>query len=146
MILGTQLGLKISPIISPLVIDADKDRILEVIDNLIDNAVKHTDSNKRVIEIMLETFSTNFHLVIKDNGAGIAQENLGLIFEQFVSIPTEFCSTGTGIGLYLSQKIIEEHGGALIVNSNGVGKGSTFIIDLPRIIWEISILLDEKIV
>ncbi|MHA2306635.1 MAG: PAS domain S-box protein, partial [Candidatus Hodarchaeales archaeon] len=134
VILETHLDLKIDPIGSPLVIDADKDRILEVIDNLLDNAVKQTDSNNRLIEVRLEAYPTNLRLVIKDNGAGIAQENLGLIFEQFVSIPTDFCSTGTGIGLYLSQKIIEAHGGILIVNSKGVGKGSSFIIDLPRII------------
>lgn len=133
-ILGDQLDLEKCSVDKPIIINADKDRILEVLDNLLDNAVKHSDPNNYLIELSLETFSSTIRLVIKDNGAGIAQENLGIIFEQFVSIPTEFCSSGTGIGLYLSQKIIEEHGGSIQATSEGIGKGATFIVELPRII------------
>ena len=68
---------------------------------------------------------------IKDNRVGIDSENLERIFYQFVSIEIEFSASGTGICLYLSQKIIEAHGEKITAMSDGLGKGSTFTIILP---------------
>ncbi|MFX1518120.1 MAG: sensor histidine kinase, partial [Promethearchaeota archaeon] len=66
------------------------------------------------------------------NGAGIASEHLETIFEQFITIPTDYTATGTGIGLYLSREIIKAHDGTITAQSKGKGKGSTFTIELPR--------------
>jgi len=68
----------------------------------------------------------------RDNGAGIAQENLELIFTPFVSIPSKYSVQGTGIGLFLSKSIIENHNGLIYAESQGLDKGSIFTIELPK--------------
>ncbi|UCG04722.1 MAG: HAMP domain-containing histidine kinase [Candidatus Heimdallarchaeota archaeon] len=72
-------------------------------------------------------------MTISDNGSGIEEKNLELIFNQFVTFPTSYRKAGTGIGLYLSRKIVEAHGGTIIAKSEGLGKGSNFIIEIPRL-------------
>lgn len=116
----------------PLIIKGDKDRLLQVIDNLLNNAVKHTHSNSRFIKVNLEIKPTIIRMKIIDNGAGIAPENLEKIFEQFLSIETEYSATGTGVGLYLSQRIMKAHNGTIRAQSEGLGQGSTFTIELPQ--------------
>ncbi len=85
-----------------------------------------------MIKVNLEILANSILIKIIDNGAGIDQKNLKLIFEQFVSIETKYSVTGTGIGLYVSQKIIEAHKGTIIAQSEGLGQGSTFTIELSR--------------
>ncbi|MFX0150289.1 MAG: PAS domain S-box protein [Candidatus Hodarchaeota archaeon] len=130
--LGEQIKFDECVMDSPLIIEGDKDRLIQVFDNILNNAVKHTHSDHRSIKVTLEIIPTILRIKIKDNGAGIASENLERIFEQFVSIGTVYSATGTGIGLYLSQKIMKAHGGIIIARSEGLGSGSTFIIELPR--------------
>ncbi len=117
---------------APLIIKGDQDRLLQVIDNLLNNAVKQTDPITRLIKIDLEISSTVIRVNFTDNGAGIAPGNLSRIFEQFVSIQTKYSVTGTGIGLYLSIGIMNAHGGTITAHSKGTGAGSTFSIELPR--------------
>ncbi|MHA2252657.1 MAG: sensor histidine kinase [Candidatus Kariarchaeaceae archaeon] len=73
----------------------------------------------------------NVLVKIIDNGAGIEPKFLRLIFEPFVSVPTEYHVKGTGVGLYLAKFVIENHGGILNVTSEGKGKGSVFSVSLP---------------
>jgi PAS domain S-box-containing protein len=115
-----------------IIIDGDPHRLQQVIDNLIGNAIKQTDKDRRKINIQTKIFPSNIEIKVTDNGAGIEAENLDVIFDQFVSIPTEFSATGTGIGLYLCQKTLEAHGGRITAKSQGPGSGSTFTIELPR--------------
>ena len=117
---------------APLIIKGDQDRLLQVIDNLLNNAVKQTDPITRLIKIDLEISSTVIRVNFTDNGAGIAPGNLSRIFEQFVSIQTHYSVTGTGIGLYLSIGIMAAHGGTITAHSKGTGEGSTFSIEFPR--------------
>jgi len=131
-ILENQIKFDESQIKQPLIIKGDQDRLLQVIDNLLNNAVKQTDPNNRLIEIDLEISSTVIRVHIADNGAGIAPDNLLRIFEQFVSIQTKYSVTGTGIGLYLSIGIMNAHGGTITAHSKGIDAGSTFSIELPR--------------
>jgi two-component system CheB/CheR fusion protein len=70
-------------------------------------------------------------LEITDNGAGINLNNLEKIFEKFVSIPTKYDVTGTGIGLYISREIIKAHDGIISAYSEGEDKGTTITINLP---------------
>ena len=69
---------------------------------------------------------------VKDNGAGIAAENLEQIFDQFVSFGTDYSAIGTGVGLYLSKLIMQAHNGKIFAQSKGLGYGSEFTIELPR--------------
>ncbi|MHA2202400.1 MAG: PAS domain S-box protein [Candidatus Hodarchaeales archaeon] len=112
-------------------INADQHRLQQVLENVISNALKHTSKDKREITVNIELQGSNVHIYISDNGAGIDPEHLNSIFEQFVSYQTEYAAGGTGIGLYLSRKILEAHGGTITAQSTGEGHGSTFIIKLP---------------
>lgn len=118
--------------IAPVLIKADTTRLQQVLDNLIDNAVKNTPKKGRMISLSTEILPNVVEIYISDNGAGISPDNLERIFKQFTSIPTKYAVTGTGIGLYISRKIIEAHGGTLIPRSEGLDRGATFVLELPR--------------
>ncbi len=114
------------------IVEMDATRIQQVLDNIIDNAIKNTSNDNRKITITPEFGNDKVSINISDNGSGIAPENIERIFDQFVTIPTEHSAGGTGIGLYLSKVFVDAHGGSLTVQSKGKGKGSTFIVELPR--------------
>jgi PAS domain S-box-containing protein len=134
ILLGDQFQIKGLEKNLELMIDADKERLIQVLENIINNAVDHTASDQRMIQISFETLPTIIKIKITDNGAGITSENLERIFEQFISIRTKYSVIGTGIGLYLSKLIMESHGGTIRAQSGGIDQGSTFIIELPRTI------------
>lgn len=114
-------------------IKGDLSRLQQIIDNLIENAVRNSSNRKRTIKCVTEILSDRVRIIIEDNGAGISEENLDIIFEQFISIPTKYYAGGTGIGLYISQKIAQAHGGTLVAFSEGEGKGARFVLVLPRL-------------
>ncbi len=115
---------------------ADRERIYQVISNLIRNAVKFTTTGEETtIEIILEKVKKDkkedgfVFVKIKDNGKGIDPEMLPRLFSKFTT-KSEF--GGTGLGLYISKKIIEAHGGTIKGYNNSVeGKGATFEFILP---------------
>ncbi|MFX0122714.1 MAG: PAS domain S-box protein [Candidatus Hodarchaeota archaeon] len=116
---------------SSIIIEGDPHRLQQVLDNIIGNAIKQTDKDQRKIRVRSKISTSKILIQISDNGAGIRSEDLEVIFDQFVSIPTEFSATGTGIGLYLCRKTLEAHGGRITAKSKGPGLGATFIIELP---------------
>jgi two-component system sensor histidine kinase VicK len=117
----------------PCFIEIDSDRIAQVLDNIIQNAINHTAKFDRRIVIECDTQMRDvIKIRFRDNGAGIAQENLELIFTPFVSIPSKYSVQGTGIGLFLSKSIIENHNGLIYAESQGLDKGSIFTIELPK--------------
>ncbi len=116
-------------------IDMDKERIGQVIANIIDNAVKNSDHQNRRIKFTSKVKLENFEILIEDNGAGIESENLQRIFDQFVTLPTKYSTKGSGIGLYLCKIIINEHGGEITAYSDGLDRGAKFKITLPRIVY-----------
>ena len=116
---------------------ADKERIYQVISNLIRNATRFTSGNEAKIEIILSKVKKDkednewISVKIKDNGTGIDPEILPRLFSKFTT-KSEF--GGTGLGLYISKKIIEAHNGTIIGynnNLNGKIKGATFEFILP---------------
>ena len=115
----------------PVFLNIDYDRIRQVLDNLLDNANKHTPDDGRII-ITSEVLANTIQISIVDTGVGVDPNDLERIFEQFVSIGTELTSSGTGIGLYISKIICEAHGGTLTAHSGGKNQGSTFIVELPQ--------------
>ena len=108
-----------------LIVDADRDRILQVLSNLLNNALKFT--NEGNIAIMLEKKGNQVIVKVKDSGSGIDSEIFPKLFEKFVSKSEK----GTGLGLFISKNIIEAHGGRIWAENNPGGTGATFTFSLP---------------
>ena len=110
-------------------ITADQIQLKRVIKNLINNAIQHSES-KTNIDISVIKMQTEVNISIIDYGKGIPQEDLAQIFKKYYSTAKKFRKIGTGLGLYLAQKIIKSHGGEITVSSIE-GEGTTFSIHLP---------------
>lgn len=110
----------------------DPDRMREVITNLFDNAVKYTETGK--ISIGLTGDLNVIQLYIRDTGSGIPREDIPHLFQKFYRVDNSATRTvgGTGLGLFISRKIIELYDGKIWVESE-TGRGSTFYINLPRL-------------
>ncbi len=114
-----------------LFIDADKNKLKQVLVNLISNSLKYTKDNGR-LKIKLLNKKTKYEIKIKDNGIGIPKDNLPYIFDRFYKVDKSRNRgiPGSGIGLSIVKSIINLHGGEIDVEST-LGKGTTFIIILP---------------
>ena len=114
------------------IVDADRDRITQVISNLLGNAIKFTSNQVEggSVSVTLEKNHNNREEVIvniRDTGEGIHQEILPRLFTKFAT--KSFA--GTGLGLYISKSIVEEHGGRMWAQNNSDGQGATFTFTLP---------------
>jgi len=111
-------------------IEIDRDKIKEVLINLIDNAVKFTEEG--VIEIELNKTENNIIISVKDNGKGIPSDKIKHIFDKFYQVETPYTreNRGTGLGLYIAKSIIELHDGEIQIESE-LGRGTKFVIFLP---------------
>jgi PAS domain S-box-containing protein len=130
---STPVTLGAEKIIRPLYYTtADPDRLREVITNLFDNACKYTDQGK--IDLGLTGNDSVVQLYIRDTGAGIPPEDIPHLFQKFYRVDNSATRTigGTGLGLFISRKIVELYQGRIWVEST-IGKGSTFYINLPRL-------------
>jgi signal transduction histidine kinase/CheY-like chemotaxis protein len=114
----------------PPVGHGDERRLTQVLLNLVGNAIKFTEQGEVAIEVSCS--SDAFHLAVRDSGPGIAFVNQSKIFEEFQQ--GDNTSTrqkgGTGLGLAISKRIVEMHGGRILLDSE-LGKGSTFTIEIP---------------
>lgn len=113
-------------------INADKDRMGQVLINLITNSVKYSSNNK-LVEVKIEKGENNYVKVsVKDHGIGIAENDLQKIFDRFYRVTgeNEDTYTGFGIGLFLCSEIVKRHKGILSVKSE-IGEGSVFSFSLP---------------
>ena len=110
----------------------DPDRMREVITNLFDNAVKYTESGK--ISLGLTGNNEVVQLYVRDTGIGIPAEDIPHMFQKFYRVDNSATRTigGTGLGLFISRKIVELYNGRIWVESK-LGEGSTFFINLPRL-------------
>lgn len=111
-----------------LPVTADKDKLMEIITNLLTNAIKYTPSGGS-ISIELEKSKDGARFEISDTGPGIAKEDVDKLFDKFERIKAEK-QEGTGLGLSIAKDIVELHGGKIWVESK-LGKGSKFIFTLP---------------
>ena len=123
--LVTELGAN-----NPIVV-ADEVHVTNVINNLLDNALKYKSGNPEII-IFTKNATGGIVIAFKDNGVGISRENVRKIFDQFYRVPTGNVHNVKGFGLGLSyvKKIVEAHGGRIWVDST-LGIGSTFSVFLP---------------
>ncbi|MFX1506451.1 MAG: ATP-binding protein [Promethearchaeota archaeon] len=113
----------------------DPHRIHQVLRNLIENAVKYSDSGE--IIVTLSDTKNGYIISVKDEGIGVLPENSKIIFELYKDKETpRIQEKGLGLGLYISRSIIELHQGKIWVESEGEGKGSTFSFLIPKEIEE----------
>jgi signal transduction histidine kinase len=113
----------------PLWIDGDPQRLLQVLTNLLRNALKYTPSGGR-ITMMAARVASTITLTVRDTGRGIEPELLPHVFDLFSQMrPHE--DTGLGLGLSIAREIVILHGGSIGVRSEGAGKGSEFVVRLP---------------
>jgi CheY-like chemotaxis protein/two-component sensor histidine kinase len=114
----------------------DPTRLQQVMWNLLSNAVKFTPKNGRV-QITLERVNSHVEIAVSDTGQGMSAEFLPQVFERFQQAETGSARShgGLGLGLAIVRHIVELHGGSVFVESAGVGKGSTFTVKLPRMIF-----------
>lgn len=113
-------------------VQADPERLREVITNLFDNAVKYTESGKVTIGLTGDNDVVQFY--VRDTGHGIPAEDIPHLFQKFYRVDSSATRTigGTGLGLFICRKIVELYGGRIWVTSE-TDKGSTFYINLPRL-------------
>jgi len=116
-----------------ITIDADKHKLKQVFGNIIDNSIKYT--NKGSITISVKKKDSIIHIEISDTGIGMNPDELEKIFKMFErgSDASKTNESGTGLGIYLARNITEAHGGTLHAESDGQGKGSTFVVRLPEV-------------
>jgi signal transduction histidine kinase len=97
---------------------------------LIDNAIKYTDKGSINVELGRQDNKVRFG--VSDTGIGIAPEVMPKLFEKFIRAngAGEVNITGTGLGLYVAKQIVEAHGGKIWAESEGVGKGSRFVVEI----------------
>ncbi len=127
---GIELSVALPP--QTIVLDADAVRLTQVVGNLLNNAGKFTPAGGRV-DIATERDGDEAVIRVRDNGIGIAAEGLARIFDMFVQEDTslERSGGGLGIGLTLVKNLAALHGGTVQVASDGVGRGSEFVVRLP---------------
>ena len=114
-----------------LFVNADEDKLKQVMDNLLSNAVKYSELNIRV-NVFIEEFNDNIQVSVKDQGYGIPKDELNKLFQPFstTSVKSSAGEKSTGLGLVSVKKIVETHRGKIWVESEE-GKGSTFIFTIP---------------
>lgn len=115
-----------------LIVDADQTRIVQMILNLLNNAIKYTPAGGN-ISIKAEERDGHVLICVQDNGIGLEKHQLTSIFEMFSQIETAIDRSqgGLGIGLALVKGLADLHGGTVIANSAGLNQGSEFLLSLP---------------
>jgi signal transduction histidine kinase len=112
-----------------LQLQADATRLAQVFDNLISNAMKYASGS--ALEITQTADEDYAYISVKDHGVGIPPEYIDRVFERFYRVPSDNISVrGTGLGLFISRRIVEAHHGEITVQSE-LGEGTTFNIKLP---------------
>jgi len=110
------------------ILEIDSTRIAQVLDNFLTNASKYAPGAK--VYIKVDADDERVRVEVQDEGPGITQEHLSHLFERFYRVPINAATRGTGLGLYISRKIIDAHGGEIGVESI-VGEGTSFFFTLP---------------
>ena len=113
----------------PATIFVDKERIIQVIQNFLTNAIKYSPG-KNAVQVVVTQEKKHVTISVTDYGLGIAKKDIPFLFDRFFRVKSKKNISGLGLGLYISRQIIEKHGGRIHVKSV-LGKGSTFSFTLP---------------
>jgi histidine kinase len=116
----------------PVRIHADEDRIVQVLTNLLSNALNYTPADGQV-SISVESTGKEARFSVKDSGIGIPPEHIPHIFDRFYRVDKSRSRAhgGSGIGLTIAKHLVEAHGGKIWAESEGEGKGSVFVFTMP---------------
>ena len=132
---GSQYGIRFIYVGSnePLFVDGNKDRLMQVMDNLLSNAAKFSERGGQV-EVSVSRQDEGIRISVKDYGCGIPEEARATIFDRFTQADSsdQRAKGGTGLGLSIVKTIIEKHGGSVGFTSE-VDKGTTFYFDFPEL-------------
>ena len=111
----------------------DLDEVQAAVSNLIDNAVKYSRNDVKVTVETTEMDGKYALVKVRDQGSGIPKSELKQIFKRFYRVPGALASgvKGTGLGLYIVRSVAQRHGGRAWAESEGPGRGSTFVLQLP---------------
>ena len=133
VVVAEQNDLKLESSVEPVpLVIGDGDRLAQVLVNLISNALKFTPPGGAV-QVATEAAPDGVVVSIRDNGVGIAPEDLTRVFERFYQVDkARGPQRGTGLGLAIAKEIVEAHGGRITVESGGRGRGAVFRVWLPR--------------
>jgi len=114
-------------------IQGDPDEVQAAVSNLLDNAVKYSGGNIKVLVEAAPVDGKYVAVRVRDEGAGIPKTELKRIFQRFYRIPGPLAARlkGTGLGLYIVRSVAKRHGGRVWAESEGPGRGSTFVLQLP---------------
>ncbi len=128
------VAIRFSPPAADVTITADRAELQTAFANLLDNAIKYSPDGPR-ISVKLRSTPRYAEIFIRDNGLGIARADQKRIFKRFYRVQSSDGTLvkGTGLGLAIVRSIVEKHGGRVRAESNGEGKGSTFVVTLPKI-------------
>jgi signal transduction histidine kinase len=129
---GRRHRLEVALPAEPVVLEADPDRLAQVLSNLLHNAAKYTPPGGHV-RLSAERQADAVEIRVRDNGIGIRPEMLAGIFEMFAQadrVPGRLAE-GLGLGLSLVKSLVEMHGGSVAAHSDGPGRGSEFVVRLP---------------
>jgi signal transduction histidine kinase len=121
------------------VIKADRNRIAQVVMNLLDNAIKFSQDGIIFVTINIAAEANSITVSVRDAGSGINPDIISRLFSKFATSSEK----GTGLGLYISKKIVEAHGGKIWAENNKDGKGATFAFTLPLLFDSNDSLNDE---
>ena len=115
-------------------VQGDQKRLIQILANLINNAAKYTPEGGDII-VTMDVTPEDVRYQVVDNGIGIAANVIGHVFEMFAQAERtpDRSLGGLGIGLALVQRLVDLHGGRVTAHSDGLGKGSTFSVTLPRV-------------
>lgn len=127
-----EIGLILETSYKEFMVAIDNEKFERILLNLLSNAIKFTSDNKK-ITVRFNALKENIFIEVSDEGIGISSDKIDTIFEQFGQVDSSLSRQveGTGLGLSLVKKFVEELGGRIFVNSK-VGKGSAFIVMLPN--------------
>ena len=111
----------------------DGEELRAAVSNLVDNAVKYSSGDVQVMAETSEIDKKYVRLSVRDNGMGISKPELKRIFRRFYRVPGPNATRlkGTGLGLYIVRSVAKRHGGRAWAESDGLGHGSTFVLQLP---------------
>ncbi|EJN08685.1 ATP-binding protein [Herbaspirillum sp. YR522] len=117
-----------------LVIDADPNRITQVISNILNNAAKYTPPGGKIV-VASHADGDYAVITVTDNGIGLSAEHITSVFSMFAQVQAEVdrAQGGLGIGLHLVKRLVDLHGGEVSVASEGLGQGCRFSVRLPRV-------------
>src|SRR3989344_321263 len=129
--LAKHLALNFSSKDGALMVQADFGKIKQVFSNLVDNAIKYTKEGN--VSVTAERAEGKIRVTIADTGIGIAKEDIEKLFAKFTRAKdaNKINTTGTGLGLYVAKQLVEGHKGTIRLESEGLGKGARFVVELP---------------